>query len=638
MVSITLLGLFACTTVVVSAFSPFTAEPESTSTASSKSTLLRNIRSVLSASQAVAAGLQDVLPAMDEHAADAYHNLVHAPGRVLLTGTTARGTRDTFTRSARQSEKGHEQHSAEHLAADHLAKMVDGVASWFGSDEGASSQQTAADSKPSWARGHTRDEIDTLSRLHLRAAGAAAAQRRRDSSRQFSAQSHAVDEEDSTADGSHSSRPYLDVYGDPEEVRRAQARSEQRLVRLLRWRRLQRGHNDAPRIPAAFLPHYAKDFSGHEESRRHRQQREATAARRGFSAQQTDFERPVYRYCHDGVPVYPSSVNFTCVNRFGAPQNFTAVQVAAQPPAVRMTCQPLQNRRACVCPRDSFAGRTVFGDVVCFWKELECNVTRLAPADCAAPPIDQPMRVPRCIIVSRSSTLDLSVNVTCRWFWVNPTDYAFYGIEVLPEPNEDEDFLLLNVTNRTQPIVSDVSQLPRAPYGTYADISDVAFMYPVEPAGSPIPLTAVHPVVGAVAFYARPINFNRPSSRIYQQMLHVGKEGYVPGMLTGAVPATFTMDIANISSAFVHGNRMFIEVGLRGGDGASIRPEGVISAPFTIDFTDLPVPPLRGQSSTNTVAIAVGVSVGVAVLIAIIVAVVCVVRRRRQAAMHDKQD
>lgn len=517
------------------------------------------------------------------------------------------------------------------------------------------------------------EEAQALSRVHMRAAEALASDRRR------GVHTYPADDADVSAmsHGDYDQYTTTSIDGaidDPnarwahhESLRR---RSEERIVNLLKRRKAALPVTSKPEIAPEFLPDFAKPYSGYDLSRRRaavvargaaddedqmlsadgtakdsrgeQSQPQQKTRQRTFGAQQASFARPRYNYCHDGLPVTPSTTNYTCNTTSGI-ENKTAFDYIVLSKADRDRCVPQSSRQACICPRDSFAGRTAAGDTLCFWKQIECSVERLSPAECPELPIDEPLRIQRCITIPREGQLTVSVNVTCRFAYVNPRDYAFYGIDVIPEPPVDDPeptFVVITAENTTQPIIRNISNIPFAPYGTYQQISDAMFLYTEEPYNSIMPLTAVHPAVGRLGFYMRPIDFNRVSDRQHQQTFYVGDRArYRFYMLTGGVPVTFTVNFANISSAFVHGNRVFLEVGVRGDD-YGLLPSPVIAAPFTVDFNNLPEPPLRSNANSDTVVIIIVVCVVCAVVaIAAIVAGIFYCRwKERREKMKAKQE
>lgn len=414
-----------------------------------------------------------------------------------------------------------------------------------------------------------------------------------------------------------------------------------RMAQLLRWRRQQRNGRSAPHIPPRYLPHYAKHLSPVKVPPTKPQQQDditgSSSEHRGFRAQQSgstsDFQRPQYEYCHDGIPAIPASTNFSCNFNGTAVGGYTAAEVSTYNATARAQCQPDTAARACLCPRDSVAGRTVLGDTLCFWLQVQCAVQRIAPSPCPAPPVSDPMRLTRCTAVPRRSTLTLAVNVTCEYLWANPKDYAFFGIELIAEPT-NETFIVLNTTNRTQPINAVVSNAT-APFGSYRDLSDALFIYNIEPATSVMPLTAVHPFVEDGALFRRVVNFNRLSDLDQMQTRAISDAGsYSAGDLVGQQAVVFNVDLSNVSDAYVTASRLYMEAGVRAA-GATLFPESVQAASFTIDFSDVVEPTAVEPPPTFVVVIVVSVLVGVALIVAL---VAFGVWRRNAKPSKPKQD
>jgi hypothetical protein len=629
---------------------------------------LSNVRDAFRAGRRIADALSDLLPNFATLLDHNRHDLGQLPV-TLLGGATARGKRGTQAYSA-PAKAAHAQataeagHTFEHAAARHLEALFDDPSAWWVSPD-EDHGNTAADRKkaapttgatmfdvgstPQWLRNRHTKTGKSLSRLHLRAAEVAGAARRRD---------HAVATTSlTTADlyGNHE-----DTYesSDPVTVAARKERTLDRLVTSLATRRLQQSHNTPPNIAPQYLPKSVRRYSlGYPAAASatagsaNHPSNSATSyppvgnARRTFHAEQAAGE-PKFEYCQDGQATYPAATNFSCVTDDSSPNStiLSAAQVAVESPEVRRTCEPVAPyQRACLCPRDSIIGHTSDGDTVCFWRNVECTVERLLPEVCPEPPANQPFRITDCVRVPRASQLAIMLNVSCRWQWANPIDYAFYGIEIVAEPSSDSifspRFLALDIVNTSVPIKNDFNESVVAPFGTYDELSNSLFQYPVEPATSVMPLTVVHPLVASVFMYARPVNFNRISQRDLQQSLALSSESYVAGQIVGQVPVVFDFSLADVGNEYLHANRLYIEAGIHG-SGRNINPYDVMSVPFTIDFTDVPLPPLQSaeRNTTTIILVAVLVPVGVLIIIGGIVGYCCYKRKKLERARQKRAE
>lgn len=317
----------------------------------------------------------------------------------------------------------------------------------------------------------------------------------------------------------------------------------------------------------------------------------------------------------------------------------TATDFLGLPVSTQASCTFKQNGSIalqCICSNDFRLGTPLFGRPRCFAQNLECTARIVSPTKvCGNQSVNEPAIDPICYKTTRNSQVGLSVNVSCRFQYIQDSAYQAFGVS-MGSTVQVANLVYVTLPPVRNGINSTVARrnaiIPSN--GTYRELETTSFRYlDTKPDGS-LRLTAAHPARINGTLFAQIYNFRRISDK--SQMLSQPLASSPAQTLSGAVLVDFSFDLSTVSSDFLTGGRMYLESGFQS---PLVGSSNIAADHFFIDFTDYvpPPTPIALSNATTIALIVLGVIAGLGLLILL---AVCVRRKRQrlEVSVHEDSD